>query len=450
MKIYFLSLKVVPTKDNEYYKAIEGASALFWILESSPKNAFSIASFYISKYEWKLKKIETPPVETERDYFIERDLGLQCFDEAQKDGFAMVFMGWSKDGKTAFGPTKMLLPFNFDLNNFLKKTKQFKNKGRCLHYEAGKRCKRIVNAHSIQKKGALSIIAHNGYVYRLTADISTLKKNKGRVSFQKKGINDVSTFLGFCSMHDNKLFEQIDNHPLIPTNQQVFLYGYRSLCRELFVKENSLNTIESQLNDGIERKWLKKFFSDCRRGTAFGLKNLKMHKSIYDNSLKKNLYQNIKYVLFTSSQKPFMAFSGLFSPDFDFIGRQLQDLGNHKTTLELITFCSAPMKSGWGFLFSWHDSTSMVCSDLMASLATMIHKKHEIGDLLFRLVISNCENHAISPQWWENLHEEQQEQIIEVSSRRCDLLTYIQPSYLMEGLEGISNWKFENVITNVK
>jgi hypothetical protein len=450
MKTYFLSLKVIPTEENEHYNVVEGASANFWILENSPKNAFSKAVFYASKYDWKLTKIETPPVETTRINFIGRDIGLQNFDKAQKDGIAVVFVAWSTDGKTTLGPIKIRPSYNFNLNNFLKKIKQFKNKGRCLHYEAGERCQKIVKAHSIQKKGALSMIAHNGYVYRLTTDISILRKNKGRVSFQKKGINDVSTFLGFCRMHDNKLFEPIDNYPLIPTNQQVFLYGYRSLCRELFVKENSLNVMESQLNDIMDRKWIKNLFSNFRRGTALGLKDLRMHKSIYDNSLEKNLYQNIKYVLFTSIQKPFMAFSGLFCPDFDFIGRQLQDLGDHETTLELITFCSAPMKSGWGFLFSWHDSNSKVCDDFMASLATMISEKREIGDLLFRLVISNCENHAISPQWWENLPEQHKEQIIEKSSIGVSFFVNTPPSYLMEGLEGISNWKFENVITNVE
>ena len=80
----------------------------------------------------------------------------------------------------------------------------------------------------------------------------------------------------------------------------------------------------------------------------------------------------------------------------------------------------------------------------------MICENREIGDLLFRLVISNCENHAIAPQWWENLPKKYKEEIIDTSSRMTDFLVITPPSYLLEGLEGISNWKFENVITNVK
>ena len=183
---------------------------------------------------------------------------------------------------------------------------------------------------------------------------------------------------------------------------------------------------------------------------GFGLDNLKKHKLRYDESLKKKQYHNVEYVLFASTQNPFIAFSGLFYPDFDFSGRCLQDLGDHETDLELITFCSAPMSSGWGFLFSWHISSSKVCVDFMRSLATMIHEGRKLEDLLFRLVISNCENHAISPQWWENLPDSQQEQIILRASKMADVLSNTPQSYLMEGLEGIATWKFNNVISNMK
>lgn len=281
-------------------------------------------------------------------------------------------------------------------------------------------------------------------------DFATLEKNKGKLSYHKVGINKASTFLGFCKKHDNDLFEKIDKYPLMPTDEQIFLYGYRSLCRELFVKENSLNIIEDQLNNGPNQKAVREFLSNLKQATAFGLENLRRHKYRYDESLKKRHYQNIEYVLFSSIPKPFIAFSGLFYPVFDFMGRCLQDLSDHKTELELITFCSAPMASGWGFLFSWHVSNSKVCVDFMRSLATMVCKDRKLEDMLFRLVISNCENHAISPEWWENLSDTHQKEIIERASKMADVLVNTPKSYLMEGLEGIADWRFNSVISNMK
>lgn len=450
MSTYFLSLNVSPTQDNAQYAVVRGALAHCWIVEDNPEDAFSKASFYVAKYDWSVEDIETYPIETTRQDFAQRDLGLENFDKAQRHGIAVVFLGWARDGKTTFGPTELEPLHTIDINGFLKTLKYFKNRGRCLHFDSNGRCQEIVHAHSIQRGKALSPISCDGHVYRLTPVIGNPENSMDRLSCERVGVNRVSTFLGFCKRHDSQLFAEIDKHSLIPTDKQVFLYAYRSLCRELFVKENSLNILESQLNKGPIQKAIRDLLSDIRRGTAFGLKNLKKHKLIYDDSLRERRYSDIEYVLFESNQNPSMAFSGLFYPDFDFLGRRLQDLGDYETELELITICSALTESGWGFLFSWHASSSKVCNDFMRSLATMVHDGCGLGDLLFRLVISNCENHAISPQWWENLPSYLKEQIIHRASKMVDVLSNTPRSYLMEGLEGIVNWRFDNVISTMR
>jgi hypothetical protein len=450
MNTYFLTFKVEPATENTQFDMIEAALVHCWVVEDSPEDAFYKASFYVSKYDWIIKNIESYPKETIREDFIERDLGLQNYDKAQEDGIAIVVLAWSRDGKTSSGPKELKPSYSLNINDFLRLIKKYKNLGRCLHYDSDRRCKEIINAHSIQRERSLSAIEYKRHVYKITADFSSLKKSKVKLSCQKVGINKASTFLGFCKKHDNELFEIIDNYPLIPTNQQIFLYGYRSLCRELFVKENSLNIVKSQLNYGPNQRAIKGLLLYFKEGTSFGLENLRRHKYRYDESLKKKNFQNIEYVLFVSDEKPIIAFSGQFYPDYDFMGRFLQDLGDHSSELELITFCSAPMSSGWGFLFSWHVSDSKVCLDFMRSLATMIHEGRKLEDMLFRLVISNCENHAISPQWWDNLPDIQKEQIISRASKMADVLANTPQSYLMEGLEGIATWKFNSVISNMQ
>lgn len=89
MNTYFLTLKVVPTEENEQYAIAKGAMVHCWVLEDSPENAFSKASFYVSKYDWVVEKIESYPTKTTRDYFIGKDLGLQNYEKAQEDGIAI-------------------------------------------------------------------------------------------------------------------------------------------------------------------------------------------------------------------------------------------------------------------------------------------------------------------------------------------------------------------------
>lgn len=67
------------------------------------------------------------------------------------------------------------MPFLDDYQSELKRQSQ---RGRCLHYSNGERCNEIVSAHSIQKGGQLNLIAEEGHVYRLNADLSVLKKTK--------------------------------------------------------------------------------------------------------------------------------------------------------------------------------------------------------------------------------------------------------------------------------
>ena len=68
--------------------------------------------------------------------------------------------------------------------------------------------------------------------------------------------------------------------------------------------------------------------------------------------------------------------------------------------------------------------------------------------MLFRFAI-NFENLALSPSWWEPLSSFHKEQIIAYTNLAADVLSLTQPSYLTEGLEGIVDWEFEDVISHM-
>lgn len=356
----------------------------------------------------------------------------------------------ARDGITNAGPVKLEPSCKANVQDFLMEQKRLANRGRCLHYEGGDRCQNFVNSHSIQKNRMLSQVAHDGHVYKASANFRTLKKHGGKITYELCGINKMSTFMGFCGKHDNELFEPIDNFPLYPTDHQVFLYGYRSLCRELFLKENALDVIGGQVSDMPEENAVKDLMENMAVGTAFGFQNLKEHKAIYDDSLRTKSYQDIRYVLFSSPQNPFVAFSGAFYPDYDFIGGQLQNLGDRENRLDLIAFCSTPMSFGWGFLFSWHKSRSKTCTEFMRSLVTAIHEGSKPGDVLFGMVISACENVAISPEWWDQFPVNYRNQIESCACLGADVFSITKPTYLMKGLEGIVSWEFDQVISKME
>ena len=311
-----------------------------------------------------------------------------------------------------------------------------------LALDAGK----IINAHSIQRGGLLARIAYEGHVYCLSKNFSAVVKNHGRSTYERIGINRASTFLGFCRVHDNELFRPIDTVPLVPTEEQAFLYAYRSLCREYFVKESAYNLLSKQLEDMSQPEAFIELLSGMKNGTALGLRDLHFQKQQFDKSLSSKRYHDIRFVLFATKQDPTIAFSGITFPDFDFDGKPLQRIGRPSEQLQLLTYCSAPMEKGWGFLFAWHKRSTRICRLLMKSLN---HRESpaQLADALFRLVFS-CENHAIAPSWWQNVPVQSKKDILDRISDATDSLTDTPSNFLSEGLEGITNWRFSRAESN--
>lgn len=95
-------------------------------------------------------------------------------------------------------------------------------------------------SHTISKN-FLSLIAENNHVICPELDINDIgnseednaKSTAHNLQFKKTGINIAGTFKGFCSKHDNNLFESLDNNGIM-TEMDIFLQVFRSLCFSYF------------------------------------------------------------------------------------------------------------------------------------------------------------------------------------------------------------------------
>jgi hypothetical protein len=331
-----------------------------------------------------------------------------------------------------------------------QESKRQSNRGRCLHFADGTRCNEIISAHSIQKRGQLGLIAEDGHVYRLNADLSTLRKSAGTPLLKKIGVNKASTFAGFCKHHDNALFESIDNEPLKPQKQQIALYAYRSLCREYFVKENAVAVLDKMKDHPELDADGQSLLQSSLIGHSFGFEGLKHHKRYYDEALRTKQYDEFEFTYFTSTSRCSLQLSGLLYPDFDFHGHSLQDLGNWASPLDLITFFTAPTRQGWAFGFGWHVSSNRTCVPFIQSLASRASDGEKVEDMLLRFSLSCCENHAFRISWWNNLAESAKRAVVE----RMHLMVHpsipVPPNYLVNGFESIADWSFEYVHTTLQ
>lgn len=323
--------------------------------------------------------------------------------------------------------------------------KQQSKRGRCLHFGDGLRCNEIISAHSIQKRGQLSLIAESGHVYRLNADMSTLKETDGRPLPKKIGLNRASTFPGMCKQHDNKLFSPIDDQPLSFDHEQVGLYAYRSICREYFVKENASITLNSMMDYPDLSLEQRKHLGVAAYGHTMGLQRLKRHKLIYDDCLAARDFLSFKFIIFGSTSRCSLQASGLVFPDFDFQGRLLQDLGPKTKDLDLLTFFTAPTEDGWAFVLAWHESSERTCQRFIHSLAESGRCGAKAEDMLLRFSLACCENHAIRISWWDGLPAIAKSQALDFMAFMADPFQGIRPDYLAAGCEGLADWSFDNV-----
>ena len=104
----------------------------------------------------------------------------------------------------------------FDSQKTIKRDGQIKQ---CLHPNKDECTDKIVKAHAIQNNRILTKIAENGWVETLNGTSNLIFQ-----SSQKQGRKVATTFTGFCSYHDKKLFQDIEDQPFSATQKQIFLF----------------------------------------------------------------------------------------------------------------------------------------------------------------------------------------------------------------------------------
>ncbi len=140
----------------------------------------------------------------------------------------------------------------------LEVLKKIDSSKECMHPNASKEnCNHYINAHTIQKEGALRSISKKGKVISLDFNVMDLI-NGGSPKFKKIGISDASTLNIFCNYHDTELFKSIENEDFAFTLHQIFLYSYRAISREVRGKKSHLELLSNLIKDARKSDTIEK------------------------------------------------------------------------------------------------------------------------------------------------------------------------------------------------
>jgi hypothetical protein len=72
----------------------------------------------------------------------------------------------------------------------------------------------IVRAHTVSKSGSLSHIAKDGHIYAFKTSVQSIARVDGLLQPKMVGVNQASTFTGFCGKHDKDLFAPVEDAPI--------------------------------------------------------------------------------------------------------------------------------------------------------------------------------------------------------------------------------------------
>lgn len=137
------------------------------------------------------------------------------------------------DEESIFLDEKDRLKYQYEA---IDKLKKWKKKQTCVVRNCSK--KSIERSHTIQKSGSIKSVSENSCV--LTPRFNT---DNGNIEIISIGINNASTFPGFCADHE-RLFEEFENIKDIQNGEHFGLQLYRTVCREIVISENSIKTLE--------------------------------------------------------------------------------------------------------------------------------------------------------------------------------------------------------------
>lgn len=328
----------------------------------------------------------------------------------------------------------------------LKKSKHIWGKEYCLHPNSNiSICNGgIIKAHTVQKS-MLEKIAVKGHVY---SPQTQLKNSVKELVFKQIGVNNASVFTGFCGFHDNETFKNIETVPFTGTDEQCFLYAYRAVCREVFLKRSQNEQVDflKTLDAGKTFEKQQQHQDDLNlydSGVDAGQREIENLKIEMDRILLANNFNEIHYCIFWLDNKPEILCSGIVQPNFDFFGEEVQDWTNLNKDLDGITLSMIATDSSGAVVFAWHKNSDDSCIQLIQSLISQ--PKNTIPNHIVNFIINNFENFYLSPVLWEGLDSKTQEIFKDVF---MEFLEGQSSQYLVNNKINNFNWTITKITSN--
>lgn len=162
-------------------------------------------------------------------------------------------------------------------------------------------CKNMaINSHVLQNKKILKPIAPKNHLYCF--EPNSFFNKEQRFAYKKRGINEVLAFRGYCKNHDDQIFSFIEKTDVDwsdPKSQ--FLLGYRSICREIYVKQIMVDYYSEHLTKFISPDNMlldykvRDYCEKSKLGLSMGIKDMNRYKEFLELGIFNNNYSKYNF-----------------------------------------------------------------------------------------------------------------------------------------------------------
>lgn len=258
------------------------------------------------------------------------------------------------------------------------------------------------------------------------------------------GVNSASTFTGFCETHDNAIFKPIENEKIVFSAEQCFLFGYRALAYEMYMKGAQANSIGiiRDVDKGRSLGQQIRHHGEValyEYGVTAGQNDIAQDKSLYDEVLTSKDYSSVRSYVVKFEKAPTIMCSGRLAPVYDFTGVLLQDGNDAYVKLKHLSLSSfAAGEGGGAVVLTWLADSDDICLSFVRSLHATDCTK--LADALTRLMFENLQNIYWSPTWWDDLSNDSKSGLLKRFADATDLTKGINANALAPDGRSYNDW----------
>lgn len=231
---------------------------------------------------------------------------------------------------------------------------------------------------------------------------------------ERIGVNEASTFFGFCDRHDSRVFRPLESGAFNFTPERVALLGYRAICRESYQKDAEISPTDMLRDaaavdpDTSDFKEKDRIHQIMRLSRLNARENLARARENFGNMLHPDSKESLRYFAALFAEPAMYFASTAFIPEWDFNGRQLQDLRRIEP-FNLICFSAWAAGQQSAIVFCWHESADSVCVPFIESLRQV--PSDRLGDRILSMAFEISENIVFREDWWQKMRSEDQERL---------------------------------------